>query len=62
MNLFQIVLTLVVVGFLLWAVLKYVPMPEPIGRLITAVVVIALVVFILKQTGLWTYVGNVKVR
>lgn len=48
MPLFQVLLILVVLGFLLWAVLTYVPMPRPFPQLIIAVAVIGVVLFLVS--------------
>lgn len=55
MNLIQIVVTLAIVGVLLWLVLTYIPMPAPFKTIITAVAVIAVVLWLLQVTGLLGY-------
>jgi hypothetical protein len=61
MPIFNVVLVLVVVGVLLWAVYSYIPMAEPIKKLITAVVVIALVVWLLRVFGLIGYLSQFRI-
>jgi len=47
MLLIQLVVILIVIGVLLWAVNKYIPMDAQIKQIINAVVVIAIVVWLL---------------
>jgi hypothetical protein len=51
----EIVVVLIIVGVLLWLINTYIPMAGPIKSLLNAVVVIALIVWILKVFGLWHY-------
>jgi len=50
--LINIVLTILVVGVLLWLVQKYIPMDATLKNILTAVVVIAVVLWLLSVTGL----------
>jgi hypothetical protein len=59
-SLVEIVVVLIVVGVLLWLVNTYIPMAAPIKSLLNAVVVIALVVWILKAFGLWQNVMHLR--
>lgn len=61
MPLIEIVIVLIVVGVILWLINTYIPMAGPIKSLLNAVVVIALVVWILEVAGLWHYVTNIRV-
>lgn len=54
MSIIGLVLLLAVLGFLLWLLLTYVPMPAPVKTVIIAVVVIALVLFVLDATGIYS--------
>ena len=47
------VLVLVILGFLLYLLFTYVPMPEPFKTIIMVVVVIALVLYLLQALGIW---------
>ena len=49
----NIVLALIVVGVLLWLVNTYVPMAGSIKSILNAVVVIAVVVWVLRASGVW---------
>ena len=61
MPLMTVVLTLVVVGVLLWLVNTYIPMDAKIKRILNVVVVIATVVWVLNVFGLFASLGNVRV-
>jgi len=53
MPLVYIVLTLVVVGVLLWLINTYIPMAGSIKTILNIVVVISVCVWVLKATNLW---------
>ena len=59
MPLLSIVITLIVVGVLLWLVNTYVPMDGKIKQILNAVVVIAVVIWLLYAFGLFD--GTVSV-
>jgi hypothetical protein len=61
MPLLNVVLTLVVVGVLLWLVNTYVPMDAKIKRILNAVVVIATVVWVVNVFGLLGNLANLRV-
>lgn len=48
----EILLTVAVVGLLVWLVTKFVPMPEPFPQIIIAVAAIGTVLWILGYLGL----------
>ena len=52
MTLLSLVITLIVVGILLWAVNSFIPMDAKIKQILNAVVVIAVVLWLLKAFGL----------
>lgn len=60
MSLITIIITLVVVGFVLWLI-NYIPMHPTIKRIINAIVVIFAVIWLLKIFGLWAYLTNITV-
>jgi hypothetical protein len=62
MDLMQLVITLVVVGVLLWLVNSYIPMDGKIKSILNAVVVIAVVLWLLQAFGLLGSLGSIKVR
>ena len=61
MPLINIVLTLLVVGILLWLINRYVPMQGTIKGILNAVVVIAVVVWIVNAFGLMQYITQFRV-
>ena len=61
MPLIQVIVVLIVVGVLLWLINRYIPMAASIKSILNAVVVIAVVVWLLKIFGLWSYITNIHV-
>ena len=61
MPLIHVVLVLVVVGVLLWLVNNYIPMAGSIKSILNAVVVIAVVLWLLTVFGLMSEISNIKV-
>jgi len=61
MPLITVVLTLCVVGVLLWLVNRYVPMQGQIKQILNAVVVIVVVLWLLKAFGLYSYLTQFHV-
>lgn len=61
MPLVEVVIVLIVVGVLLWLINTYIPMAGAVKSLLNAVVVIALVVWLLKVFGLWGSIMNLHV-
>lgn len=62
MSLIAIVITLLVVGVLLWLMDSYIPMNATIKRIIQAVVVIVVVLWLLQIFGVLGAVNSVKVQ
>lgn len=61
MPLMTILLTLIVVGVLLWLVNTYIPMDAKIKQILNVVAVVAVVVWVLSAFGLFEQIGNVRV-
>ena len=61
MPLLYIVGLLIVVGVLLWLVNTYIPMDPKIKGLLNAVVVIAVVIYLLQVFGLLGTLENIKI-
>jgi ABC-type long-subunit fatty acid transport system fused permease/ATPase subunit len=59
MPLTQLVMVLVVVGVLLWLVNTYIPMQGTIKSILNAVVIIAVVLWLLKGLGLLTSLSRI---
>jgi hypothetical protein len=62
MPLIQIIVTLIVVGVLLWLVNNFVPMAGSIKSILNAVVVIVVVLWLLNVFGLLDSIARVHVR
>jgi hypothetical protein len=61
MPLVQVLLSLVVVGVLLWLVNSFIPMAQSIKSILNAVVVIAVVVWLLSVFGLLSYIQHFRI-
>ena len=61
MPLLQIVFTLIVVGVLLWAINRFIPMAGSIKSILNLVVVCVVVVWLLKVFGLWSSITNMRI-
>lgn len=57
----QVVITLIVVGILLWLVNTYVPMDAKIKNLLNIVVVLCVVLWLLNVFGVFAYLGDTSV-
>ena len=60
MSLITVVLTLIVVGVLLWLVNTYIPMAGSIKRILNIVVVIAVILWLLYGFGVLGHVGDIR--
>ena len=61
MSLVSIVITLIVVGVLLWLINSYIPMDRKIKNILNIVVVIVLVLWLLKAFGLINSLNGLKI-
>ena len=61
MPLITVVITIAVVGVLLWLLNRFIPMQGQIKSILNAVVVIALVVWLLNIFGLLSYITQFRV-
>jgi len=61
MPLLQVVIVLIVIGVLLWLVNNYIPMDGKIKSILNAVVVIAVVIWLLQVFGLLEQVENFRI-
>ena len=61
MPLIQLVEVLIVVGVLLWLVNRFIPMAGSVKSILNAVVVIALMVWVLRVAGLWDSLAGIRV-
>ena len=61
MSLVTIVITLIVVGVLLWLVNTYIPMDGKIKKILNIAVVVVVVLWLLNVFGVWGHVKDVRV-
>ena len=57
--LLSVIITLVVVGVLLWLVNAYIPMDAKIKNILNVVIVIAVVLWLLNVFGVLGYIGGI---
>jgi hypothetical protein len=62
MSLVTLVITLIVVGVLLWLVNTYIPMDGKIKKIINVVVVIVVILWLLRVFGVWGSIENISVK
>jgi hypothetical protein len=60
MSLINLVIILVVVGVILWLINSYIPMQATIKKILNAVVVIAVVIWLLSVFGLIDNISNIR--
>jgi hypothetical protein len=61
MSLISVVVTLIVIGVLLWLVNTYIPMDGKIKKILNIVVVICVVVWLLYAFGILNHSGDIQV-
>jgi hypothetical protein len=61
MSLISLIVTLIVIGILLWLVNSYIPMDGKIKKILNVVVVICVVVWLLSVFGVLGQSGNIRV-
>jgi hypothetical protein len=62
MSLISLILTLIVIGILLWLINNYIPMDGKIKKIINIVVVVAVIIWVLGIfLGGWGEVGNIRI-
>jgi hypothetical protein len=61
MSLISLVVTLIVIGVLLWLVNSFIPMDGKIKQILNAVVVICVVVWLLYAFGVLGHSGDIRV-
>ena len=60
-----IILTLAIVGFILWLILTYIPMPDLFKKIIMVIVAILLILWLINVLGvsdmpMWHYHGHLN--
>jgi hypothetical protein len=61
MSLISLVVTLIIVGVLLWLVNSYIPMDAKIKKILNVVVVICVVLWLLSAFGVIGHVNSISV-
>jgi hypothetical protein len=61
MSLVTLVITLIVVGVLLWLVNTYIPMDGKIKKVLNIVVMVVVVLWLLNVFGVWGHLHDVRV-
>ena len=61
MSLISLIVTLIVIGILLWLVNSYIPMDGTIKKILNVFVVICVVVWLLSVFGVLGQSGNIRV-
>ena len=61
MPLLTVILTLIIIGILLWLINSFIPMDGKIKSILNAVVVICVIVWLLHVFGLLDNVNNISV-
>ena len=62
MSLISLILTLIVIGVLLWLINTYIPMDGKIKKIINVVVVVAVIIWVLGLfIGGWGELGNIRI-
>ena len=51
MSILTILLSLALFGFILWLIVTFIPMPEPIKRIIIAIAILFLILWLLEGLG-----------
>lgn len=62
MSLISLVVTLVVIGVLLWLVNAYIPMDAKIKKILNIVVVVAVVLWLLYAFGILGHTSDIKIQ
>lgn len=60
MSLLSLIIAIVIVGILLYCINSFVPMDATVKKILNAVVVIALVVWLLRAFGVWHYLERIN--
>jgi hypothetical protein len=61
MSLLTILIVLIIAGVLLWLVNNYIPMDGKIKSIFNAVVVIAVIVWLLKVFGVFSFIKDIHI-
>jgi hypothetical protein len=62
MPLLNLVILLIVIGVLMWLMEKYIPMDPTIKRIIQAVIIIAVVIYLLQAFGVLGSLQQIRIK
>lgn len=62
MSLLSVAIVIIVVGVVLWAVNRYIPMDAAIKQILNIVVIVVLVLWLLQAFGLMPSLGDIRLR
>jgi uncharacterized BrkB/YihY/UPF0761 family membrane protein len=60
MPVIQLLITLIVLGLIMWLVNTYIPMPPPVKTVINVVIVLAICLWLLSAFGIGNYVIPIR--
>ena len=61
MPILTIILVLIVAGVIMYLINRYIPMDSTIKSILNIVVVILIIIWLLKQFGIWGELSSIKV-
>jgi hypothetical protein len=61
MPILTVIIVLIVVGVILWLINNYIPMQRTVKRILNAVVVIILIIWLLKAFGVLSSLQNINI-
>jgi len=59
MNVLGILVTLLIIGIVLWAINSFIPMDEKIKKILNGVVIILVIIWLIKALGIYHYLQSV---
>jgi hypothetical protein len=61
MSLISVLITLIIVGVLLWLVNSYIPMDGKIKKILNAAVVVIVILWLLSAFGILGFLSNIRI-
>jgi hypothetical protein len=62
MSLIGLIVTLVIIGLILWLINSYIPMDQKIKTILNVAVVIVVILWLIQAFGLLGPLGDIKIR
>jgi hypothetical protein len=62
MSLIGLIVTLVIIGLILWLINSYIPMDQKIKTILNVAVVIIVILWLIQSFGLLGPLGDIKIR